>query len=137
MSFSSASELETFEYATFTYILCDFWVPAADDPSTLRQNVTSPGGTTAAALGVLMSDDGLEALMTRAMTAARDRGLLAIVDAFLHPRLAEHVLGHAFAPLTPRFRTRERLAEVGDDPWPYGSRRVPTLVFAGVQFSGA
>lgn len=47
---------------------------AADDPSTLRQNVTSPGGTTAAALGVLMSDDGLEALMTRAMTAARDRG---------------------------------------------------------------
>ena len=33
MSVSSQSELETFEYATFTYILCDFWVPAADDPS--------------------------------------------------------------------------------------------------------
>jgi len=47
---------------------------AAEDPSTLRQNVTSPGGTTAAALGVLMADDGLTALMTRAMTAARDRG---------------------------------------------------------------
>lgn len=47
---------------------------AADAPSTLRQNVTSPGGTTAAALGVLMADDGLTALMTRAMTAARDRG---------------------------------------------------------------
>ncbi len=29
-----------------------------------------------------------------------------------------------------------RLAEVGSDPWPYGSRRSPTLVFEGVQFSG-
>ncbi|HJL19714.1 MAG TPA: TldD/PmbA family protein [Sandaracinaceae bacterium LLY-WYZ-13_1] len=29
------------------------------------------------------------------------------------------------------------LAEVGDDPWPYSSRRVPTLAFEGVQFSGA
>lgn len=47
---------------------------AADDPGTLRQNVTSPGGTTAAALGVLMADKGLTALMTDAMTAARDRG---------------------------------------------------------------
>lgn len=47
---------------------------AADDPATLRQNVTSPGGTTAAALGVLMDTDGLTALMTRAMAAARDRG---------------------------------------------------------------
>jgi pyrroline-5-carboxylate reductase len=45
------------------------------EPSTpaalLRQNVTSPGGTTAAALGVLQS--GLDALMARAVTAARDR----------------------------------------------------------------
>ena len=47
---------------------------ASEDPGTLRQNVTSPGGTTAAALGVLMADDGQTALMTRAMTAARDRG---------------------------------------------------------------
>ena len=47
---------------------------AAEAPATLRQNVTSPGGTTAAALGVLMADDGLTRLMTRAMTAARDRG---------------------------------------------------------------
>ena len=29
-----------------------------------------------------------------------------------------------------------RLAEVGDDPWPWSSTRVPTLVFEGVQFSG-
>jgi pyrroline-5-carboxylate reductase len=39
--------------------------------ATLRQNVTSPGGTTAAALGVLQG--GLDALMARAVTAARDR----------------------------------------------------------------
>jgi pyrroline-5-carboxylate reductase len=39
----------------------------------LRQNVTSPGGTTAAALKVLMSDKGLADLMKRAVAAARKR----------------------------------------------------------------
>jgi pyrroline-5-carboxylate reductase len=46
---------------------------ASETPSTLRQNVTSPGGTTAAALEVLMAQDGLEPLMVKALTAARDR----------------------------------------------------------------
>src|SRR6202000_1097040 len=41
--------------------------------STLRQNVTSPGGTTAAALEVLMSTDGMQQLMTRAIAAATAR----------------------------------------------------------------
>jgi pyrroline-5-carboxylate reductase len=43
------------------------------DASVLRQNVTSPGGTTAAALDVLMGADGLAALMTRAVAAATAR----------------------------------------------------------------
>ena len=42
------------------------------DAAALRENVTSPGGTTAAALAVLMGDDGLAALMTRA-DRRRDR----------------------------------------------------------------
>ena len=46
---------------------------AADDAATLRRNVTSPGGTTAAALDVLMSKDGLEALMEKAIAAATRR----------------------------------------------------------------
>ena len=41
--------------------------------ATLRQNVTSPGGTTAAALSVLMSKDGLQQLMVRAVAAATAR----------------------------------------------------------------
>lgn len=40
------------------------------DAATLRQNVTSPGGTTAAALGVLMAKPGLEDLFTEAVAAA-------------------------------------------------------------------
>jgi pyrroline-5-carboxylate reductase len=40
---------------------------------TLRQNVTSPGGTTAAALEVLMAKDGLQPLLTRAVAAATRR----------------------------------------------------------------
>jgi len=40
---------------------------------TLRQNVTSPAGTTAAALSVLMSKDGLQQLMIRAVAAATAR----------------------------------------------------------------
>jgi pyrroline-5-carboxylate reductase len=39
----------------------------------LRRNVTSPGGTTQAALDVLMATDGLEPLMTRAVRAAAER----------------------------------------------------------------
>jgi pyrroline-5-carboxylate reductase len=43
-------------------------------PATLRQNVTSPGGTTAAALEVLMSEEqGLKALMREAVAAAKRR----------------------------------------------------------------
>jgi pyrroline-5-carboxylate reductase len=41
--------------------------------SALRQAVTSPGGTTEAALKVLMAEDGLVALMKRAIHAARAR----------------------------------------------------------------
>ena len=43
------------------------------DSATLRQNVTSPGGTTAAALEVLMAKDGLQPLMIRAIAAATKR----------------------------------------------------------------
>jgi pyrroline-5-carboxylate reductase len=41
--------------------------------ATLRQNVTSPGGTTAAALEVLMGKDGMQPLLTRAVAAATRR----------------------------------------------------------------
>lgn len=43
------------------------------DAAVLRQNVTSPGGTTAAALEVLMGPGGLEALLTQAIAAATRR----------------------------------------------------------------
>ena len=46
---------------------------SADDPATLRRNVTSPGGTTEAALQVLMAADGLESLLTRAVASATRR----------------------------------------------------------------
>jgi len=46
---------------------------SALDAATLRQNVTSPGGTTAAALQVLMSDNGLAPLMEEAVAAATKR----------------------------------------------------------------
>jgi len=49
---------------------------AASDPvSVLRQNVTSPGGTTAAALAVLMADDGLKPLLEKAVAAAKARSI--------------------------------------------------------------
>lgn len=44
-----------------------------DAPALLRRNVTSPGGTTAAALDVLMGDDALAVLMRDAVLAARRR----------------------------------------------------------------
>ena len=46
----------------------------SDEPaSVLRQNVTSPGGTTLEALKILMAPDGLQSLLTRAIAAATRR----------------------------------------------------------------
>ena len=44
------------------------------DPATLRQSVTSPGGTTAAALSVLMGPNGLQDILIKAVAAAVKRG---------------------------------------------------------------
>ena len=44
-----------------------------EDASRLRKNVTSPGGTTAAALSVLMDDNGMQPLFDKAIAAARKR----------------------------------------------------------------
>jgi len=46
---------------------------AGESPRQLRENVTSPGGTTRAALDVLMAEDGLVALISRAVAAATER----------------------------------------------------------------
>ncbi len=48
---------------------------AEEDPTQLRMNVTSPGGTTAAALHVLMDEEGgFPSLLHKAVKAAADRG---------------------------------------------------------------
>lgn len=44
-----------------------------ESPETLRKNVTSPAGTTAAGLAVLMADDGLTRLLTGTVAAAAQR----------------------------------------------------------------
>jgi len=44
-----------------------------DEAAQLRKNVTSPGGTTAAALEVLMAENGMQPLFDKAIKAARDR----------------------------------------------------------------
>ena len=52
-------------------LMADSALPASE----LRENVTSPKGTTAAALAVLMAQDGLQGVMTRAVEAARRRSV--------------------------------------------------------------
>jgi pyrroline-5-carboxylate reductase len=46
-----------------------------EEPGVLRQQVTSPNGTTAAALAVLMGEDRLKNLVTEAVEAARVRSV--------------------------------------------------------------
>ena len=48
---------------------------SSDDPATLRRQVTSPNGTTAAALEVLMGEQGQTKLLTEAVEAARARSV--------------------------------------------------------------
>jgi pyrroline-5-carboxylate reductase len=46
---------------------------SAETPARLRENVTSPGGTTRAALDILMAEQGLPDLLDRAVAAATAR----------------------------------------------------------------
>lgn len=65
---------QAMRFARQTIIGAAALLEADDTPaSQLRENVTSPKGTTAAALSVLMAGDGLEPLMERAVRAARHR----------------------------------------------------------------
>ena len=51
----------------------ELMIRSEDDPAQLRRNVTSPNGTTQAALEVLMGEDGFPSLLERAVEAARAR----------------------------------------------------------------
>jgi pyrroline-5-carboxylate reductase len=51
----------------------ELMIRADDTPAQLRRNVTSPNGTTQAALDVLMGEGGLGPLMERAVAAAKAR----------------------------------------------------------------
>lgn len=44
-----------------------------DEPAALRQKVTSPGGTTAAALQVMMAEDGMPGIIEEGILAAKKR----------------------------------------------------------------
>lgn len=65
---------DAMHFARHTVIGAAALLEADDTPaSTLRENVTSPKGTTAAALAVLMAEDGLGQLIARTVRAARAR----------------------------------------------------------------
>ncbi|MNF08286.1 Pyrroline-5-carboxylate reductase [compost metagenome] len=48
---------------------------SSDSPTKLREQVTSPNGTTAAALNVLMGEGRLKNLVAEAVDAARKRSI--------------------------------------------------------------
>ena len=51
----------------------EMMVVSLEEPKQLRQNVTSPKGTTEAALSILLADEGFTPMMKKAMLAARDQ----------------------------------------------------------------
>jgi pyrroline-5-carboxylate reductase len=57
------------------YGAAEYWKKSGVAPGTLRQQVTSPNGTTAAALAVLMQEERMTKLMTEAVDAARRRSI--------------------------------------------------------------
>src|SRR4029079_12710900 len=62
------------ELARATVSVAPALLEASDlSAAELRKNVTSPGGTTAAALEILGGEDGMQKLMTAAVAAATKR----------------------------------------------------------------
>ena len=53
----------------------------------LRETVTSPGGTTAAALEVLMAENGMQPLFDKAIKAVGGEGVPDVIHASLMPWL--------------------------------------------------
>ena len=71
---SALPEDMALRFATGTVAGAGYLATESDEaPDQLRRNVTSPGGTTQAALDVLMGEEGLGPLMARAMQAAARR----------------------------------------------------------------
>ena len=52
---------------------CNLLSLKESSPLSLRQSITSPGGTTAAALEVLMSGNGINKIIFKAVDAARQK----------------------------------------------------------------
>ncbi len=48
-------------------------VQSDSDAETLRKNVSSPGGTTEAALSILIGENGMQELMSKAIAKAVER----------------------------------------------------------------
>ena len=98
------------------------------DPATLRQNVTSPGGTTAAALEVLMGTEGLASLMTKAVAAATRRsrelagmhglpGTPARIGRPFRDRRANNLRSPPGALEAPTLPLHSRINPTGDRSW--------------------
>ena len=69
------SEMATILAMQTIYGAANLLNESEEPASVLRENVTSKGGTTAAALSVLMADDGLHDLMKEALKAAHLRSI--------------------------------------------------------------
>ena len=97
---------------------------SGEEPGVLRQQVTSPNGTTAAALGVLMGEDRLTNLLTQAVEAAR---LRSVELGKYEPQLSL-ILGHRPAALA-----RSGLEIAGDGSQPVRQRNRPPSASARIQ----
>lgn len=84
-TFSSVSTLSTYQYANFTYVLCDFYLPSDADPSTYTISVGSVDDglqvmVNGEILGRLMLGDGGEWPLSNAIPGALNTLVAILVD---------------------------------------------------------
>jgi PmbA protein len=136
----SAKPLPLFEAGVFrNFYLETYYAKKLSLPPTTggRSNLVLPPGERSLEALIAGVTDGI---LVRGFLGGNSNSTTGDFSTGIHgTRIENGKLTHAVAEMNVAGNHQEfwkTLVDVGNDPWPYSSLRVPSLLFDGVQFSG-